>query len=135
MVSFTLAAIAAFTLLGSITQAHPGDDHHDELARRAEWLSQVGRRDLSHCAEKLKARGIHAKSHRTRSQIAHELRVKRGLSITAPFLRARDLSTAAGTSHLSSLTGLSVDTSGDVLFASNSTCVLNPETTEGPYCR
>ena len=36
--------------------------------------------------------------------------------------------------HESSLTGLTTDTDPSVLFSDNSTCILNPESTVGPYC-
>ena len=80
MLRLQLAALAAFASLFANTGAHPGEDHHEELMQRAEWLKQVERRDLSHCAEKLKARGMPAQLQAMRNEMVKEMRVKRGLS-------------------------------------------------------
>ena len=80
MSSLRTALVASVLLLGQCISAHPGDDHQEELMKRAEWLNQVERRDLSHCSEKLRARGIHARSHSRRQELAKNLRVKRGLA-------------------------------------------------------
>ena len=81
---FNVALIATYTLLSNSANAHPGDDHHSELMKRAEWLDQVERRDLSHCSERLKARGLHAKSLQRRRELADHLRAKRALDSGAP---------------------------------------------------
>lgn len=149
------ALAAAILLLAGIANAHPGDDHHEELMKRAEWLNQVERRGLSHCADKLEARGIQARSHQRRRELADAQRKKRSLASgeesslnichrmrskctdfvkTVPYLRTRDLATAANTSHLSDLTGLTSDSTDSTIFSGNSSCILNPEVTEGPYC-
>lgn len=79
---------AAFTavvvLLAGVANGHPGDDHREELLKRADWLNQVERRDLSHCAGKLKARGIHARSHQRRRELADAQRAKRSLASGMP---------------------------------------------------
>jgi hypothetical protein len=80
ILSVNLAFVATILLFVGVTSAHPGDDHREELIKRAEWLGQVERRDLSHCAGKLKARGIHAKSHLRRRELADTRRKKRGLA-------------------------------------------------------
>lgn len=50
--SLLLAAAAA-----AVTIAHPGHDITEEAAERRAFL-ETTKRDLSHCADKLKARGI-----------------------------------------------------------------------------
>ena len=82
MLGFRGAAVAAVLLLGSSISAHPGDDHKEELIKRAEWLDQVERRDLSHCSEKLKARGLESRAQARRQELAKHLRRKRGLAAT-----------------------------------------------------
>ena len=66
------AALAAAVL------AHPGHDHDAEQAVRREAL-QFSKRDLSHCAAKIKARGLEARSIKRRSTIANNLLKKRNL--------------------------------------------------------
>ncbi|KAI0318283.1 Intradiol ring-cleavage dioxygenase, partial [Amylostereum chailletii] len=45
----------------------------------------------------------------------------------------RDLDTVLSTAHLSNLTGVTADSDPSTLFTGNSSCVLAPETTQGPY--
>lgn len=51
----------------------------------------------------------------------------------APFLKARDLDTVLNTTHHSSL-DVDLSTDPNVLFASNATCILGSDVTQGPYC-
>lgn len=51
----------------------------------------------------------------------------------APYLK-RDLGDVLDTDHHSNLTGVTNSTDAATLFAGNSSCVLGPETTQGPYC-
>jgi protocatechuate 3,4-dioxygenase beta subunit len=54
------------------------------------------------------------------------------MNIGLPKLRVRDAGTVLNTTHLSPI-DYSPLTPLDVIFESNSSCVLSPETTEGPY--
>ena len=69
-----------------------------------------------------------------RAAFAERARKERGLSNTTPFLRPRkrDLDTILATSHASNETGLTTDSDP---FDGNSSCVLAPEVTQGPYRR
>lgn len=112
-------------------QAHPGHDHTHEAALRARYL-QENPRSLSHCAAKLRARG-HAQANLKRRQaLAESLQQQRGLKGLA-CLKARDLNSVLGTSHESNNTSFNLDTAPKELFADQSSCILQPETTEGPY--
>jgi hypothetical protein len=70
--SFLVGALAA-----AFVSAHPGEDPAVELAEREAALSQFARRDLSHCAEKIKARGLEKRSIARRSALVNKLQ-KRG---------------------------------------------------------
>ncbi|KAK3375899.1 Intradiol ring-cleavage dioxygenase [Lasiosphaeria ovina] len=108
-----------------IVSAHPGHDHEAELAARGAMLSRFSRRDLSHCAEKIKARGLHARSVKRRTVLAADLMKK-------AHLRARDLDSLLNTTHHS--TGCyTIKTPPSEIFAANNSCILSPEVTEGPY--
>ncbi|KAK0616807.1 Intradiol ring-cleavage dioxygenase, partial [Immersiella caudata] len=118
--SFLVCALAA-----AFVSAHPGEDPAIELAEREAALSQFARRDLSHCAEKIKARGLEKRSVARRNALVNKLQKRNNL-------QNRDLTDLLGKSHLSPHK-YTLDTPMDTIFASNASCVLSPEVTEGPY--
>jgi hypothetical protein len=86
---------------------------------RAPWS-----RHLSHCAETLKSRQA-ALISRRKAMVQH-LRTKRGIV-------KRDFEDVLNTDHHSNAS-VTPDSPDDVVFAGNASCILQPETTEGPYC-
>lgn len=72
-----LAVASAFVASGVL--AHPGHDTRHEIAERAAFMKN-SKRDLSHCAEKMKARGVEARNIQRRAAIAKSTREKRGIS-------------------------------------------------------
>lgn len=66
-----LLAFAATVIVG--TSAHPGHDVEQEIAERSAFF-QGGRRDLSHCAARLKQRGIEKRAIQRRSAAVRSLR-------------------------------------------------------------
>lgn len=54
-------------------------------------------------------------------------------STEKPYLRARDIDSVLATDHHSNLTGITVDSDPSILFSGNNSCILTPETTQGPY--
>jgi hypothetical protein len=72
-----LNSLLVGALAVSFVSAHPGHDPAVELAEREAALSQFARRDLSHCAEKIKARGLEARAVARRNALVTELQ-KRG---------------------------------------------------------
>ena len=72
------------TLALTVTSAsgHPGDDHAKEAASLQEFLlknrNQHNRNDLSHCAEAMRADGIHRRNVKRRSNLLDTL-VPKGL--------------------------------------------------------
>lgn len=65
-------------LAATVVVAHPGHDHAAEQQERREAL-QFSKRDLSHCAAIIKARGLEARSVKRRSELASGLLKKRNL--------------------------------------------------------
>ncbi|KAA8643377.1 hypothetical protein EYZ11_003425 [Aspergillus tanneri] len=136
MVRFGPTFVAGLAGLASIAAAHPGHDVKAEAAERAAFLKRapLHSRGLSHCTEKLHARGHEASNVARRELTVEKLRHRRGLRPRALYPRARDFDATIPipTSHHSSL---DVDQTVDpaVLFGSNATCILGPDTTEGPY--
>lgn len=122
--SLVLLAVALFP---AATLAHPGHDVTAEIAQRAAYMAQAERRSLSHCAEKLKERGIEQRSIARRQAHVERLRKKRSLE-------TRDVKEVLNKSHHST-EGYTSETPADILFAGNASCILSPEVTEGPYCK
>lgn len=141
-----VTSLVAATALVSNVLAHPGHDIQEEIAERAAFM-QFAKKDLTHCAAKMKARGMDRSNVARRAVMVKNARNKRSIaegaflalrsltSLTiadAPYMRARDLTTVLATSHLSS-EAYGESTEASVLFAGNSSCILSPEVTQGPY--
>lgn len=146
-----LTLITLSATLSGLSLAHPGHDVAREVQEREAALAGLPR-DLSHCAEKMKARGITAESAARRAKTAREARKARGLDTSesseltvhrhclnscateAPFLTARTAISVENTNHESNHS-YTAATSEALLFEGMSTCVLSPDVTEGPYCK
>ncbi|EOD52975.1 putative extracellular dioxygenase protein [Neofusicoccum parvum UCRNP2] len=153
----TLAVVAAF-FAANPTLAHPGHSLDHEIAARSAYLKHAPR-DLSHCAEKLKARGHERRAIERRTAKVQELRAevvakkKAKRAVAASTAASTPIATPSGgggapgddatlsdwgaqvanTSHLSNLT-VTPDMPGveDLIFE-NSSCVLSPEGEIGPF--
>ncbi|KAJ4385765.1 hypothetical protein N0V93_010196 [Gnomoniopsis smithogilvyi] len=113
--------------LTSLAAAHPGHSIAQELQERRDFMSASKVRDLSHCASKLKARGIEAQNVARRAQRAEAARAKRGLK------SKRTLDSVLATDHNETSLGYTVNTDEATIFSSNSSCILTPDVTQGPY--
>jgi hypothetical protein len=78
-----ITSLAAASILASNVLAHPGHDIRTEIAERAAFM-QISKRDLSHCAAKMKARGMDRSSIARRAAIAKDARKKRNIA-SSPF--------------------------------------------------
>ena len=75
-------AVLGAALLAQQSFAHPGasaEEKAQEVAERRAYLAN-NKRDLSHCADKLKARGNDAAMHARRSATVEKLRAKRAIA-------------------------------------------------------
>ncbi|KAK3313722.1 Intradiol ring-cleavage dioxygenase [Apodospora peruviana] len=118
-----LTAFFASALVVTIVNAHPGHDIATEIKERAAMMEQMSHRSLNHCAEEIRRSGMEARSVARRNALAAQLMTERGLTgRTAPI----------DTSHKSSK-DYTLDTPVSTIFATNATCILSPEVTEGPY--
>ncbi|KAG7445734.1 aromatic compound dioxygenase [Guyanagaster necrorhizus] len=129
MVNFP--SLVSFILLAaSAAVAHPvaAPLSKGEVTPRAEF-QRAARRSLGNCQDTLHRRGHLERSAARRRALADDLRRKRGLP-TDNLYKRLSLDDVLNTSHLSNETDLTVDTNP---FEGNASCVLNPETTEGPY--
>lgn len=116
------AALAAFPT----AFAHPGHDVQHEAMERRDFMS-VHPHSVRSCAAQLEARGHAGSSIRRRQAMGREARIKRGLSDSALFKRD-----SYNTSH-ESTEAFALGDDETLLFSDNSSCVLQPEVTEGPY--
>lgn len=125
-ISVAFLAITASTQLG--VRAHPGHSVAGEAAERAEYLS-FKPRSANSCSKQLRERGLFARALARRTSLANYAQKKRGL--TGNPLRRRDFATY----NISHASGLDVGFGDDetLLFADNSSCLLQPEVTQGPY--
>lgn len=121
---FALGLLIAPGVLG-----HPGHDIREEAAERREFLKRSPNTVRS-CIPQLERRGYQAAALERRQQMAHEARVKRGLA-DRPLVR-RDFKESLETDH-ESTSDVTLGSDERLLFADNSTCLLQPEVTQGPY--
>ncbi|KAF7536259.1 hypothetical protein G7054_g4662 [Neopestalotiopsis clavispora] len=113
-------------LLAGLALAHPGEHHHhsraEELSRRE--FKIAARRGLSACETELtKKDGVYDRAVQRRAAAVAKHRKR---------LDARDTDTILNTTHHSSAS-YTPDTSADIVFASNNTCVVAPDGEVGPY--
>ncbi|KAJ5720350.1 uncharacterized protein N7483_008284 [Penicillium malachiteum] len=135
MVQFTSALALGLMGLVSVASAHPGHDVKAEAAERSAFLkdSNLQSRSLAQCASMLKARGLESRNVARRELAVKQIRNRRGINDSRRFLKARDLDAELNTSHHSNLTSVDQSTDPSILFGSESTCILGPDVTQGPY--
>lgn len=122
--------VLAAAILAGTAAAHPGHSVTQELRERKEFLSTAKARDLSHCAAKLKSRGVEARNTARRADLLEAARAKRGIK---PAHERRTLESVLATDHNETGLGYTPNTDVSTLFSSNASCILTPDVTQGPY--
>lgn len=122
LISFGFLAI-------NVVLAHPGHNIAAEAAERAEFFRRSPK-SVRSCAAELSRRGVHDASLARRHELAGKARAKRGLS-GKPMLSRRDFAEYNFTHASTEDVALGSDELS--LFDDNSTCILQPEVTQGPY--
>jgi hypothetical protein len=114
MVHFSQAFAAA--LLATVVVAHPGGNTNKEILRRQAHLDHPNRRSVQECKRDLVESGWVREQHLRREARLHELRVAAGFAKPEDLVR-RDV--------------------GEVEeeYGQKAACTLDPESTEGPYCK
>ncbi|KAL4756682.1 intradiol ring-cleavage dioxygenase [Aspergillus foveolatus] len=117
VINLSLLAVA-------LVAAHPG--HEEKLATR-ELLSYKAhlRRGLDNCARSFEESGFTARAVARRAQLAKQYRARH-------LLRTRDTDDVLNTDHESS-EDYTLSTPESEIFATTSTCVLNPQGEIGPF--
>lgn len=114
------STLSALTSIVAVAVAHPGHDLSAEIAERAAFKQNSKRTTLSHCSEKLAARGVEKRNVARRSQGFNRM-------------NKRDINSVLATDHNATETGYSKVTPESTIFSSENSCVLTPEVTVGPY--
>lgn len=141
MVHFSkfIGTVAAASLLAP-SLAHPGE-HHDHHAIKAqiqarERLAAKVRRSVDACSGTSEHLQVSARSAARRSKVVRDLREKRGIT-TAPQKFKRDLATLERFDALdhnrTDEYHYDMHTPEHIIFGANTSCVLSPEVTDGPY--
>lgn len=141
MVQFSkVASTVAAAAFIAPSLAHPGEhhDHHAvkrEIAAR-EHLADHFRRSVDTCSGTEKSASLAARSVARRNKIANELRLKRGIA-SSPQKFRRDLATLekfeAVNHNQTDLVDGDYSSFEASVFSANTSCVLTPEVTDGPY--
>lgn len=126
---FTSSILALGLLAAPYALAHPDHDIHEEAAERREFLKRSPN-TVQSCMPHLERRGFQSAALERRQRMAHEIRVKKGLA-DRPLMK-REFYHDLNTTHESD-SDVSLGDDERVLFADNSTCLLQPEVTQGPY--
>lgn len=108
--------------------AHPGHSVQAEAQERSQFMKR-GPNSVRSCANTLQARGHLESAVKRRHAMAKQVRAKRGLD--APILGRRDFA-QYNVSHLSSK-NVKYGDDETKLFSDDSSCILMPEVTQGPY--
>ncbi|KAI0134726.1 GPI anchored dioxygenase [Xylariales sp. AK1849] len=137
MVAFSKLTLAA---LASYAAAHPGEKHDDHHMKREivarDHHARNGARSLAACGNLAHAQALRTRSIQRRAASVKSLREKRG--ITTPARKDKrtldDLETWEAVSH--NMTGTNdydMFTSLEEVFEADTSCILAPEVTDGPY--
>jgi hypothetical protein len=114
MIHFSQALTAVLLATGVV--AHPGGDTNKEILRRQAHLDHPERRSVQSCKRDLVESGWVREQHLRRETRLHEIRVAAGFAKPEDLVR-RDVS----------------DVESE--YGENAACTLDPEATEGPYCK
>ncbi|OCK85613.1 aromatic compound dioxygenase [Lepidopterella palustris CBS 459.81] len=134
---FTAAVVAA-SLMGTAI-AHPGEHHdHAHVKREIELrdsLSSKAARSLGKCADTVRARTLEQRAIVRRHATAERLRMERNIaSPNKPYIHRRDLATLEYFETVNhNMTGSINSSDPTTLFSANTSCILTPEITIGPY--
>ncbi|KAI0828073.1 aromatic compound dioxygenase [Hypoxylon sp. FL0890] len=137
MVAFSKLAVVA---LASYTAAHPGEKHDPQQMKREliarDYAAQVGARSLASCSGSASAQALKARSIKRRANAVKNIRQKRGIQALARKDKRElaDLQAWEKVNH--NMTGTydyNMFTSLEDVFSGNTSCILAPEVTDGPY--
>ncbi|KAK1450281.1 hypothetical protein CPAR01_05673 [Colletotrichum paranaense] len=139
MVRISALSAAGLALAGCVS-AHPGEHHsHEHMKRNIQLrdnVAAVGQRSLNACSNTAGAQAMKKRAVERRAQKVKDIRAAKGLKTPArKYRRDADALTAwEEVNH--NMTGSSnngIFTPLEDVFSANTSCVLAPEITDGPY--
>ncbi|KAK9426148.1 putative Intradiol ring-cleavage dioxygenase [Seiridium unicorne] len=137
MVAFSKLAAAA---LAGFAAAHPGEVHDEHKMKREivarDNQARVGARSLAQCGNSAHAQALKTRSIKRRAEKVKSLRQKRGIEAAARKDKRtlEDLQAWEAINH--NQTGVydyDMFSSLENVFSANTSCILAPEITDGPY--
>lgn len=141
MVSFSKISVGLACSAAMGVFAHPGEQHpgHEHIRREIEARDHnaaLGARALSQCSNTASARRLKQRSVQRRAETVNSLRKARGIEVNPKKYR-RDLAALQEWETVNhNKTGVydyDMFTSLEDVFDTNTSCVLAPEVTDGPY--
>ncbi|KNG44409.1 aromatic compound dioxygenase [Stemphylium lycopersici] len=137
--SILTSAAAAGSLISTVA-AHPGEKHdHAKIEREISvrgLRAAAAKRSLADCQDTLKHRSLMRRSEARRANALDSLREKRGITTKSKKYR-RDLALLQEFENVNhNMTGsmdYTPNTLASDIFAANTSCILSPEVTDGPY--
>ncbi|KAG9505061.1 hypothetical protein J7337_002027 [Fusarium musae] len=139
MVSFKSLASAGFVLAG-LASAHPGEKHdHQKIKRQIQTrdaIANLGQRSLNACSGSLHARELKVRSIARRAEKVEQLRKRLGIKTAAKKHRRDEddiVKWEAVNHNKTAVSDNNMFTPLETVFGANSSCILSPEITAGPY--
>lgn len=129
--AYPFSAFAAALAFAASSHAH-SELSTEQLMKRDAFQQITGRAYHETCRPKLRARDHYSRAAERRADFARRMRESRGVALDLPYrmTKKRQLPSVEE-SHYSNQTGLTVDS--DPFIDESSGCILDPETTQGPY--
>ncbi|KAJ5917227.1 hypothetical protein N7466_010781 [Penicillium verhagenii] len=134
-----LLAVAA-ACLATPAVAHPGEKHDPHVLKRdihaRDFAAEAAKRSLGGCANSLHARQLAKRNIARRAEKVKALRKQRGVTANPQKWR-RDLAALekweAINHNKTDILNYSAATPESVVFSANTSCILTPTVTDGPY--
>ncbi|KAF3391673.1 hypothetical protein F1880_007946 [Penicillium rolfsii] len=134
-----ILAVAAAFLVGPGV-AHPGEKHDPHVLKREihvrDAMAAAAKRSLGGCESSLHARELNKRSVARRARTVNKLRKKRGIT-AGPQKWRRNLSQLekweAIDHNKTNILNYSPATPESIIFSANTSCILTPTVTDGPY--
>ncbi|KAI2473087.1 aromatic compound dioxygenase [Annulohypoxylon bovei var. microspora] len=137
MVAFSNFALAA---LAGYAAAHPGEKHDAHKMKRElvarDNAAQLGARSLASCSSSSSSQALQSRSIKRRANAVKNIRQKRGIQTPARKNKRTLAELQAWEEVNHNMTGTySYDmfTTLEDVFSANTSCILAPEVTDGPY--
>ncbi|CEJ57876.1 hypothetical protein PMG11_06554 [Penicillium brasilianum] len=140
MVQLSKVLAIAAACLASPVVAHPGEKHDPHVIKREiharDAMAAAAKRSLGGCESSLHARELHKRSVARRARTVNQLRQKRGITANPQKWR-RNLAQLeeweAIDHNKTDILNYSPATPESIIFSANTSCILTPTVTDGPY--